>query len=285
MAYVCKICGKEFTRPSAMGGHVARVHSPNARELQRAASKAQWVGASESKKREAADRLAQGRSKHLEGVVLTEKQRQLILGSLMGDMSILYPNSKSRYPRVTVRQSSVQADYVRWKYSLLKNLVGSPPRFEKNAGWGSENVAFSTRSLPCLIPIYDLVKIGKETRFSDAWLSEVNSSIALAAWYMDDGTLSPNKNRDYQKVYGHTIRVSLGDSTRGEMECVVRWMDRVWGISVHGNIYQKKASNRRPEASVSIHKSADIDAFLDIVRPHVVPCLKYKVTRDYTYTT
>jgi len=218
-------------------------------------------------------------------VELAEEQRQLILGSLMGDMSIQYPNSRSRYPRITVRQSSAQAGYVEWKYSVLKSLVGSPPRLEKNGGWGSEIVSFNTRSLPCLIPIYNLVKVGKETKFTDAWLSEIDSPIALAAWYLDDGSLTQNKNKDYKKVYGHAIRVSLGDSTLEEANVVVRWLDRVWGVPAHARINQKRAAGRKPEASISIYKTMDVDAFLDIVDPYAPRCMRYKVERDYTYTT
>jgi hypothetical protein len=287
--YVCKICGKEFGSMMSLGGHASMVHSTKNRAGIRRASKAMWDARTPAERDAIGKKSLEKRNEWRYGVDLREDQRQLILGSLMGDMSIRYANPRSSFPRVVVSHSIAQADYVQWKYSMLKNLVSTPPRTMANGGWGSPVVRFATMSLPCFTPIHDLVKKGAETRFSEEWLKEVTSPVALAVWYLDDGSLSKQASCKYQKVYGHNIQISLGDSTLEEMAMVRVWLEREWGIRVRSGHYEYPRQGRsspKRESVIRIHNSADVDAFLEIVRPTALKAgMDYKVTRDYTYTT
>ncbi|MFA7087601.1 MAG: hypothetical protein WC145_13110 [Aliarcobacter sp.] len=228
------------------------------------------------------------RCEYLHEMELTEDQRQLILGGLLGDMSILYPNKRSRYPRIVVSQGSAQAEYTEWKYAIMKNLVGTPPKTVVNQGYRPGNTVhrFQTRSLPCLVPMYDLVKPGggKKTVVTRRWLDEIDSPMALAVWYLDDGSLTKNVNRPAQRVYGHSVQISAGYAETGKANLMAEWLDRVWGIPtrIHSGV---RGAKGKPDSTVWISKSSDVDAFLDIVRPYAVPCMHYKVIRDYTYTT
>jgi hypothetical protein len=131
------------------------------------------------------------------------------------------------------------------------------------------------------------VKRSGATRFSEEWLLEVDSPIALSAWYLDDGSLSKKRDRTRAMVYGHHLTISTGNASCEEVGMVSRWMSRVWGIDVK-SYHQTRmiGGNAHLETSISLFKSADIDAFLEIVRPIALKVgLGYKVTRDYTYTT
>ena len=254
--FVCEECGREFVTKQSLGLHRSW-HRRNA-----------W--------------------RH--DVTLTEPQRQVILGGLMGDMSIGY-HARCVSPIVQIGNCIQQAEYVLWKYSILENIATSPPKTrEYVSGFGNmcSMVGFSTKALPCLRQIYDLVKRNGRTTFTDEWLSEVSDPAALAVWYLDDGCIVKSRNQKYQKVYGHGIQISIGDVTLGELDAVVRWMSRRWGVDVRPT--RRIADPRRKVQSVvsviRIHKTADVDAFLEIVRPTALKAgMDYKVTRDYTYTT
>ena len=254
--YVCEECGRGFATKKSLGLHRSW-HRRNA-----------W--------------------RH--DVDLTEMQRQILLGGLMGDMSIGY-HARCVSPIVQVGNCIQQAEYVGWKYSILESVATSPPKTREYAtGFGNRcsMVGFSTKALPCLQQIYDIVKRNGITTLTDEWLSEVADPLSLAVWYLDDGSITKIKDRNYQKVYGHVIQISIGNAAIEEVDSVVRWMSRQWGIDVMST--RRIADPTRPKKSVvytiRIYKTADVDAFLDIVRPIALRSgMDYKVVRDYTYTT
>jgi recombination protein RecA len=284
--YVCKECGKEFASMTSLGGHASVVHSTANRAGLSKASKKMWAERTPEERAAVAAKSLEMRNKWRYDVELTEVQRQLILGGLMGDMSILYPNSRSSFPRLIISQSAAQEEYLMWKYSILKNLIKSPPVEVVNHGYcaGKIMIRAQTMSLPCFTPIYNLVKVGKKTSLSKEWLDEIDHPIALATWYLDDGSLIAGKNKKYRKVYGHSISIASGYLQKEQASVLSAWMDRTWGVPVKIN-WSLKSGNPNPYATVHINKAADVDAFLAIVRPYAVPCMDYKVTRDYTYTT
>jgi len=214
-------------------------------------------------------------------VSLTEEQRQLILGSVMGDMCIRYPHPNSVNPMLSVVHSVAQADYLQWKYLNLINLVKTPPQCMENRGFGAGKkiIRFCTLGFPCLIPIYNLVFRRGVRTITEDLLSEINTPTALSTWYLDDGSLVKRKNRRGDGCVGHRVSISLGKSLREESDLIVRWLGRTWGVNANAYCYKK-------ETSVSIGQTSDVDAFLEIVRPTALKAgMDYKVTRDYTYTT
>ena len=118
--------------------------------------------------------------KKFEQVVISSFQKQMILGSLMGDMNIMYPNPRSRFPRIRVLHGSKQLEYVMWKYSVLRDITLTPPKTIPNAGFGEYTTTFTTRCLPCLIPIYDITmsNSGKK-KITTEWLDALTDPVAL----------------------------------------------------------------------------------------------------------
>lgn len=256
--YTCEICGREFPSKRSLGIH-RHWHPRNA-----------WR----------------------DEIRLTEDQRQLILGSLLGDMSIRFWDKRSVNPAISVTHCIAQEKYVMWKYSILKNLVGTPPKTGVCVGHGSFRdciiVRFNTLALQCLTPIYHLATCNGNRRISQDWLDNVTSPLALAAWYLDDGCLAKRNDSRYMRVAGHRVQISLGDADRAEVDVLVKWLSREWGIAVRSYryVHPKLGGGETISATIAVGKTDDVDAFLDIVRPTaLVAGMCYKVTRDYTYTT
>jgi recombination protein RecA len=118
---------------------------------------------------------------------LSPLHEQVILGSLLGDGHIGRIKKYSAQFRIT--HGAAQTEYCLWKKSLFNGLVG----------YSGMNVrgghAFDTMPMYELRQIADLVykengKGGK--RITREWLNRL-SPLAVAIWYMDDGTFDNNR--------------------------------------------------------------------------------------------
>ena len=110
---------------------------------------------------------------------LTQRQLELIVGSLLGD-EYLVKTTKGYAFRVN--HGLKQREYVDWKHSILENLVNSPP---KSSG---KRYYFRTVSHPS----FDILRqqfypSGKKVMPKDL-VAENLSAFTLAVWIMDDGT-------------------------------------------------------------------------------------------------
>src|SRR5260370_13554098 len=76
-----------------------------------------------------------GRYKPQHSKTLNSVQEQVILGGLLGDFC-LWRGNTARNAFLIANHSYKQAAYIQYKYSILKDLVRSPPRIINNAGGG-----------------------------------------------------------------------------------------------------------------------------------------------------
>jgi hypothetical protein len=232
-------------------------------EHQSKASLARWAALSPEQRHEQAMERTKKRHAWLHDFVLTPIQKQIIYGSLMGDMAISYPNSKSNYPRIIIRHSLKQSEYVDWKYSMLKNLCRSPPSPHKNGGYGEMNYTAITRCLPCLQEVFNVVKTDGKIRFTQHWLDLVTEPIGFAVWYMDDGSIEHR---------GQNINISMGKVSAEEGDLVASWLENRWGLNptvYHG----------RKESRIGIYKRHDVSTVRDILMRSglSLPTMMYKI--------
>jgi hypothetical protein len=217
-------------------------------------------------------------------IILTYTQRQIILGSLLGDMSIRVGNGQSN-PRISAVQSTNQSDYLLWKYSALKNLTSSEPyidstvdnfgRISGKDGFGElkrhYSLRFQTMSIPCLLPIYKMVRGDGNKYVSKPWLNEIVDPIGLAVWYMDDGCLT-NK---------YAARFALGSMSQEEQFAIQDWMLNRWDIDSTifkqpNPVSSKWSYNIYSNLSISSRKS-NLHKFKELVEPYIIPSMRYKI--------
>ena len=174
--------------------------------------------------------LKVGDSVYIKGVVLNSIQKQLLLGSLLGDASLSRKKGKglTRNSRFKFNHSSKQESWVQLKYDILKFLCNTEPKIVVNGGYGEYNSTFTTRSLPCFNEIYDLcIKRGKRT-VTREWLDQL-TPLSLAVWYMDDGSMGYSTNRQGDKV-GVSISLHTHSFSEGENHLIVDYFKEVWDI-------------------------------------------------------
>jgi len=131
------------------------------------------------------DTLAQVQPKYL-----TQEQEQVVIGSILGDGSLRTGKKNYSATQLRINHGLKQAEYCLWKESILSPWVGYSYSEERRVGfdtipmpelnkfgfrkskykWGQEN-------RDCVIPQIAFEKIGL---------------LALAIWYLDDGTYGGN---------------------------------------------------------------------------------------------
>jgi len=118
-----------------------------------------------------------------EELKLSNYQRQVVIGSLLGDAG-LEPNwSKTNY-RFAISHSLDQKDYAMWKYDVLKPWVLTEPRFREV----NRSIRFRTISHPEFTVLWkEFYKDGKKIVPQN--ITAMLTPLTLAVWFMDDGNL------------------------------------------------------------------------------------------------
>jgi recombination protein RecA len=109
-------------------------------------------------------------------------QWEAILGSLMGD-GALSPSRSGHAARFRFGHGVRQTAYADWKASLLGNLHASRSTNARGA------VFYDVQPLPELAELRQAVYVAGKKVFSHDYLKRL-TPLALAIWYMDDGTFS-----------------------------------------------------------------------------------------------
>lgn len=122
-------------------------------------------------------------------LILTEKQLDLIYGSLLGDMSI---DKHSKLYRLSISHGGNQEEYFDYKCNLLSNIIGKAvkkPRYDKRTNKEYISLKAKTLSHKIFNDLYNKLYINGVKRITQEWLNKLTPR-ALAYWYMDDGSNS-----------------------------------------------------------------------------------------------
>jgi recombination protein RecA len=116
---------------------------------------------------------------------LTEDQRQLILGSLLGDGSLRYASEQNVSFRVG--HGERQRDYCQWKREMLTPFANKMGKTGKGFG-------FDTIPMRQFAELYAQAYGPQGRQVSEAMLTALDAR-AVAVWYGDDGTFSGSYER------------------------------------------------------------------------------------------
>lgn len=180
---------------------------------------------------------------------LTEAQRSLIVGTLLGDGAMRC----KRNALLEINHCAAQREYVDWKYENLRDLVSTAPKARLGNG-GRVAYRFTTRSLPELTPFYQAFYSAGRKRIPDLVLTP----LALAVWFMDDGS----KSR--RSLYLNTQQFDAASQAR-----LMAMLDEQWGIGCSLN---RDKQYYRIRIAVG-----GVPRFVDLVAPYLLPQFQYKL--------
>lgn len=126
---------------------------------------------------------------------LTDRQRAIIVGLLLGDGHLETQNNGRTY-RLKVEHGSAQADYVHWLFQELREWIPADKPYVKVRKDGVHNVGFTTYSHGSLRFYGQQFYEGKKKRMPPI-ISKMIEAISVAVWFMDDGSRKSAKHHTY----------------------------------------------------------------------------------------
>jgi len=216
---------------------------------------------------EAGDLITGDRVLAAEPHLLSEQQFQVVLGSLMGDGN-LSPNRGDRSGvRFRLGHGAKQSEYLDWKTGLMGNIKHS---MRENAK-GAKFVDFSP--LPELGELQRAVYLGDGKKFlSDEYLKAL-TPLALAVWYMDDGSFTLRSKGLPQRTAGGSGRIEMCVEAMSEGS-QVRLRDYL--RDTHGLEVRLRHAGSAGKA-VLVFSTAASTKFQELVAPYMAPSMEYKL--------
>jgi len=212
------------------------------------------------------DRVMVAQSHHL-----SEQQWQVVRGSLMGDGAL----SKSRVAgslgtRFRMGHCARQIPYLDWKASLFGNIGQCRTTNDRGDGF------LDLTPLPELAELRDAVYVGGEKVLSWEYLKAL-TPLALAIWYMDDGTFAvrakglQERTRNGSGRSDICVQAMSPDSRRRLVEHLAGAFDLHPVLRLKGARQQSVLTFPQDETS-KLHA---------LVAPHVHPSMQYKLLERY----
>ncbi|MBX6723065.1 MAG: recombinase RecA, partial [Dactylosporangium sp.] len=217
--------------------------------------------------REAGELIAGDRVMLAEPRRLSDQQWQVILGSLMGDGTIS-PNRRGRSGvRFRLGHGAKQAAYLDWKVSLLGNIEHTVRTNAKGA------VFADFTPLPELDELRRAVYLGDgKKHFSWDYLKAL-TPLALAIWYMDDGSFVVRSKGLQEPTRGGTGRIDIcvEAMSEGSRERLVGYLRDTYDLDV--TLIRR---GRQQKVFVQFSTAATT-RFQEIIAPYVPAAMEHKV--------
>lgn len=123
---------------------------------------------------------------------LSHIQEQFILGSLLGDLNLSKPRTKYPSSRLALVQCEQQKDLFMSKVKLLGNFMGNyklvEPKPDTRTGKIYKSYRGNSKAHGIFTDLYNLLYTNGIKTITENFLNKINHPIALAYWFMDDGS-------------------------------------------------------------------------------------------------
>ena len=190
---------------------------------------------------------------------LSEIQEQMILGSLLGDMSIRC-NANGKNARLCLVHCEKQKFLFMEKVKILGDFMGSYrlciPKPDNRTGKIYAGYRGSSKAHPIFENLYKLIYPNNKKTITKEYLDKINHPIALAYWFMDDGT------------YNGTI--ATNSFLEYEVDLLVDFLYKKFDIQAHKRINTKNQF-------VIFIESKSRERFDSLIAPYFVESMKYKL--------
>jgi recombination protein RecA len=182
-------------------------------------------------------------------ISLTTLQRQMVIGSILGDGTLLPTTSGSCF---RVHHGKQQRSYVDWKYGILAQYVRTAPSECRNAYY------FRTVTHPEFSHLRELCYDQNRKIVSVGLLERELTDFGLAVWFMDDGASD-----------GRQVRFNSQSFSLNENNSIIALLRAKFGLEARPNVDKGRYRLRLTAASM--------DRFRNLVKPHLLPDMLYKL--------
>lgn len=197
---------------------------------------------------------------HLE---LNQIEKEIIIGSLLGDLSAEKKNPNSNV-RLQFKQSVINKEYIDHLWAIFQTYCGSKPiilaRFDSRPNKMKEYKAikFQTLSLPCFNIYRTLFYNPEGVKIIPHNLEELLSARGLAYWIMDDGYRS-----------GKGLYISTESFSQSDNQKIVNLLKNKFDLD--SNMHLTTNGYRIYIFSTSINK------LIELIKPFLIKHFYYKL--------
>ena len=195
---------------------------------------------------------------------LTQKQQDIIVGTLLGDG---YAHANGKKAHLELKQSEEKKEYVLWLHKELENFCTSAPKQRKDNNQWYVNTRYDQQFSNLHSWFYPKgVKIVPKNI-----KSILINPLSLAIWYMDDGTL------DYRVKDHYPFRLTTNSFTPRDNQRLVIALKENFGVdaTVQSTLIRGK---RYPRIHIGVKGR---DQFYKLVQPYILSCFKHKLPPLY----
>jgi len=202
--------------------------------------------------------------------IFSPEQEQIIIGSLFGDASLFSLDTPICNSGFRVSHSEKDKGYVFWKYQELKSTglfpIRPKPRslrgFKKSVSW-----LLQSRRDPYFTYLRSLFYPNRKKVVSQGCLEKL-SPLGLAVFYMDDGFFNWGRGKNRTRKYPR-VSLSTCGFTYEDNESLRDWLNRTYFLHFHINL--------NPYPILRLGREYEVNRFLDIVRPYIIPSMARKL--------
>lgn len=196
-------------------------------------------------------------------VPLTQRQKEILLGTVLGDGYLAWASGSSA--RLRIEHSNKQKFYVWWKYREFQNIMQDKPKFIEryNPIWDKRYQYYRCQTLAMseLQEYRDLFYKDGRKGVPSQLKKLLVSPLSLAVWYMDDG---------YYLQKDKIIYIYLSHYPPEELRLLQEILRDNFGIKT--NLYQKK------RGYCFYVPVAETKKFLNLVSPFILKGFNYKIS-------
>ena len=191
---------------------------------------------------------------------LTETQKQLVLGTLLGDGCM---SMGAISPRYRCSQGAKQTEYVLHKARILEEYINTPPAIFPNGGFGEELCAFVTLSSQAFeftrSLCYQQMGNSYVKTITQEWVDQLTWE-AVAWWYQDDGSLHKG-----------SVVISTHGFPKEQVDMLTQWFVNQ-GLDAITSPVNK---NGKTYYTIRFRKEGGVK-LLEHIRPYMSPGMAYK---------
>lgn len=201
----------------------------------------------------------------------TLQQKSALYGSLLGDANLtIQPGGTNACLRM--EHSIKQTAWLKWKFDTFKPWINhdEPSLYASRMtkGINCPSIKFCTVATPLFTEAYHMFYKDNGKIVSPEILKRIDA-LALAVWYQDDGSFSHNITNN-QSI----LKLATNGFPYAEQLFVIDWFKHQYGLEFY--IAKDNQSNNKTTYHLNL-RPKDFDAFINIIRPHVIPEMAYKL--------
>lgn len=200
-------------------------------------------------------------TQHFKILKITERQRQIIIGTLLGDAH-LESQTQGKTFRLRIMHAASQKRYLDWLYHELHLIAASPPRPKIYVVKGRIYKSYWFDSVnSASLRFYGHQFYRNGVKIVPKIIAKLLTPLALAVWYMDDGSIKSHETRGrilntqgFEKKDVQLLVESL--LRRFNIRSQLRKQKEGWQIFIPAEMYYRLS---------------------ETIAPHIVPSMKYKL--------